>query len=87
MGSHKIEYRCSLLHGLHARPATQLEAFCKRFSSTIDWCNQRNGRCANAKSVLALLGTDTLYDDLCEITLSGKDAGPAASALLHFFAA
>ncbi|NCB56997.1 MAG: phosphoenolpyruvate--protein phosphotransferase [Gammaproteobacteria bacterium] len=84
MGSHKIEYRCSLLHGLHARPATQLEAFCKRFSATIDWCNQRNGRCANAKSVLALLGTDTLYDDLCEITLSGKDAGPAASALLHF---
>lgn len=82
MGSHKIEYRCSLLHGLHARPATQLEAFCKRFSATIDWCNQRNGRCANAKSVLALLGTDTLYDDRCEITLSGKDASHAASALL-----
>lgn len=84
MTSHKLEYRCSLLHGLHARPATQLEAVCQRFSATIDWCNQRNGRRANAKSVLALLGTDTLYDDLCEITLSGRDASQAASALLHF---
>ena len=84
MTSHKLEYRCSLQHGLHARPATQLEAVCQRFSATIAWRNQRNNRCADAKSVLALLGTDTLYGDLCEISLSGDDAAKAASALLHF---
>lgn len=84
MTSHKLEYRCRLLHGLHARPATQLEAVCQRFSATIEWCNQRNNRCADAKSVLALLGTDTLYGDLCEIRLSGADAAQAARTLLHF---
>ncbi len=84
MDSYKIEYRCSLPHGLHARPATQLEVVCQRFRARIEWCNQRNGRCADAKSVLALLGTDTLYGDLCELRLSGDDAGKAARELLHF---
>ena len=64
MDSYKIEYRCSLPHGLHARPATQLEVVCQRFRARIEWCNQRNGRCADAKSVLALLGTDT-YMAIC----------------------
>ncbi|WP_024872429.1 phosphoenolpyruvate--protein phosphotransferase [Tolumonas lignilytica] len=84
MPCHKLEYRCSLQRGLHARPATQLEAVTKGFKATIDWCNRRNGRCANAKSVLALLGTDTLFDDLCDITLTGSDALEAARVLQHF---
>ena len=84
MRNYKIEYRCTLLHGLHARPATQLEAVCKRFSASIEWCNRRNGRRANAKSVLALLGSDTLHGDVCVIVVSGHDAQHAANSLRHF---
>ncbi|WP_320151865.1 phosphoenolpyruvate--protein phosphotransferase [uncultured Tolumonas sp.] len=84
MRNYKIEYRCLLPHGLHARPATQLEAVCQRFSATIEWCNRRNGRCANAKSVLALLSTDTLFRDVCDIVVSGHDAQRAANSLRHF---
>ncbi|MDD2343622.1 MAG: phosphoenolpyruvate--protein phosphotransferase [Tolumonas sp.] len=84
MRNYKIEYRCLLPHGLHARPATQLEAVCQRFSATIEWCNRRNDRCANAKSVLALLSTDTLFRDVCDIVVSGHDAQRAANSLRHF---
>ena len=84
MRNYKIEYRCLLPHGLHARPATQLEAVCQRFSASIEWCNRRNGRCANAKSVLALLSTDTLHHDVCDIVVSGHDAQCAAHSLRHF---
>lgn len=84
MRNYKIEYRCLLPHGLHARPATQLEAVCQRFSASIEWCNRRNGRCANAKSVLALLSTDTLHRDVCDIVVSGHDAQRAANSLRHF---
>ncbi|VDR26809.1 Uncharacterised protein [Raoultella terrigena] len=41
----------------------------------------RSGIAANGKSALAIVATDTLFNDACEITLIGKDAPAAAQRL------
>lgn len=69
----QLIYACKLKEGIHARPAGHIERLCNTFSADIFWSNSRTGITANAKSALALVGTDTLFQDECKITLSGDD--------------
>lgn len=79
--SQVINYQCELKDGIHARPAGHIERLCNTFQSAVSWKNMRNGIAANGKSALAIVATDTLFNDACEITLIGKDASAAAQRL------
>ncbi|MCS5873833.1 HPr family phosphocarrier protein [Klebsiella pneumoniae subsp. pneumoniae] len=48
---------------MHARPASLVETLCNRFSSAIEWRNLRRGTGGNAKSALAIIGSNTLKGD------------------------
>lgn len=68
-----VEFICELPNGVHARPASHVETLCNTFSSQIEWHNLRTDRKGNAKSALALIGTDTLVGDNCQLLISGAD--------------
>ncbi|KNC89717.1 phosphoenolpyruvate--protein phosphotransferase [Trabulsiella odontotermitis] len=68
-----VEFICTLPNGVHARPASHVETQCNQFASDIDWHNLRTDRRGNAKSALALIGTDTLVGDSCRLLISGAD--------------
>lgn len=68
-----IEFVCELNEGVHARPASHIEAVCNRYRCDIEWHNLRSGRNGNAKSALSLIGTDTLKGDNCRLIISGND--------------
>lgn len=79
-----FSFSCELPNGVHARPASHVESLCNQFSSEITWQNQRTGMSGNAKSVLSLIGTDTLLGDECLITIDGQDEESAMSQLKQF---
>ncbi|MDO6407053.1 phosphoenolpyruvate--protein phosphotransferase [Pantoea phytobeneficialis] len=79
--SELISYQCDLSEGIHARPAGHIERLCNSFQSNVCWENSRTGLEGNAKSALSLVGTDTLFNDICAITISGEDALAAANQL------
>nr|WP_314425471.1 PTS sugar transporter subunit IIA [uncultured Erwinia sp.] len=76
-----ITWLCELNEGIHARPAGYIARLCNLFQAAIDWENTRTGLRANAKSALSLIASDTLLNDECRITLSGKDEQQAAARL------
>lgn len=76
-----IAYQCELNEGIHARPAGHIERLCNTFLSEVCWRNIRSGIKGNAKSALSVVATDTLFNDACEISLSGEDAAAAAKQL------
>ncbi|ROR11509.1 phosphoenolpyruvate--protein phosphotransferase [Erwinia sp. JUb26] len=76
-----IAYQCELNEGIHARPAGHIERLCNTFQSDVCWKNIRSGIQGNGKSALSVVATDTLFNDACEISLSGKDAAEAAQQL------
>lgn len=78
---HNFPFTCVLPNGIHARPATQLEQVCRQFDCDIQLTNLRSERSGNAKSILALIGTDTLLDDSCLMTFSGDDSKQAMIAV------
>lgn len=81
-----IEYNftCSLKNGIHARPASHLEKLCNSFISNISWINQRNQIQGDAKSVLSLIGTNTLVNDKCMLVVSGVDEKQALETISKF---
>lgn len=79
-----FSFSCELPNGVHARPASHVESLCNRFSSEITWQNRRTGMSGNAKSVLSLIGTDTLLGDECQITITGSDEESALAQLKQF---
>jgi fructose-specific PTS system IIA-like component len=79
-----LRFPFPLVQGLHARPAGQLQAVAQRFQSAVDFINERNGRAASAKSVLALVGTDTRHKDSCRLVIVGTDEAAAHRALMDF---
>lgn len=79
-----FSFSCELPNGVHARPASHVEAVCNSFDSSITWQNQRTGMSGNAKSVLSLISTDTLLGDECLITIEGQDEGNALTQLKQF---
>lgn len=80
----KIRFTCPLPNGLHARPASALEQRVSPFQARVQISNLRNQRQADARSVLAMIGTDILYDDPCELVIEGEDE-TAAHQALHLF--
>ncbi|EWG65669.1 Multiphosphoryl transfer protein 2 [Enterobacter sp. DC1] len=76
-----VEFTCELPNGVHARPASHVETLCNTFISQIEWHNLRTGRKGNAKSALALIGTDTLAGDACRLVIHGEDEQSAYQQL------
>ncbi|HEY2454766.1 MAG TPA: phosphoenolpyruvate--protein phosphotransferase [Scandinavium sp.] len=76
-----VEFCCTLPNGVHARPASHVETRCNTFASAIEWHNLRTGRKGNAKSALAIIGTDTLTGDSCQLLISGSDEETAWQTL------
>lgn len=68
-----VEFVCELPNGVHARPASHVETLCNTFASQIEWHNLRSDRKGDAKSALALIGTDTLTGDACRLVITGAD--------------
>jgi len=75
-----------LPQGLHARPASLIQERAERFSADIFWDNLRTGVTADAKSVLALIGSDTLYNDPCRVRVAGLSEREAMAELCHLIA-
>ena len=73
-----------LPNGLHARPASHLQAVASRFASAATLLNERSGATANAKSVLSLVGADVRQGDACRLQLDGPDDREAVEALAAF---
>lgn len=76
-----VEFTCELPNGVHARPASHVETLCNTFISQIEWHNLRTDRKGNAKSALALIGTDTLAGDACRLVIHGEDEQSAHQQL------
>lgn len=76
-----VEFTCELPNGVHARPASHVETLCNTFISQIEWHNLRTDRKGNAKSALALIGTDTLAGDVCRLVIHGEDEQSAHQQL------
>lgn len=68
-----------LAEGLHARPSANLVALAKQFSA--DTQIEANGRTANARSVTALLGLNTVWGDKLIVQAKGSDAKQALMQL------
>ncbi len=79
--SQAFEFSCPLPHGLHARPATALAAFCEPFDADIVLTNTRSGEQASARSVLAMISADIREGDRCEVAIGGNEAEAARAAL------
>ncbi len=79
-----IEFICDLPNGVHARPASLVETLCNRFIAAIEWRNLRGETGGNAKSALAIIGTNTLKGDACQLIINGEDEAEAFAALTAF---
>ncbi|MGC3960726.1 MAG: HPr family phosphocarrier protein [Verrucomicrobiota bacterium] len=80
----ELTFVCPLLNGIHARPASALEEVARNFTAEISLVNERTGSSANAKSVLAIVGTDIRHRDPCRFVIGGPDANDALDALNAF---
>ncbi|HEY8552287.1 MAG TPA: HPr family phosphocarrier protein [Thermaerobacter sp.] len=65
--------------GLHARPAALFVQAASRFRSQIEV--QANGKTANAKSMMAILGLGARQGTVLTIRAEGDDAAEAVAAL------
>lgn len=79
-----IEFICDLPNGVHARPASLVETLCNKFSSSVEWVNTRSDGRGNAKSALAIIGTNTIKGDGCQLIIEGQDQQQAFDALSAF---
>lgn len=82
-----LEHRfaCPLPNGLHARPASYLEAVASRFEASSILRNERTGTEANTRSVLSLIAAGIQHGDpLCLRVERGRDDAAAFAALKRF---
>jgi fructose-specific PTS system IIA-like component len=80
----EIRFQFPLPQGLHARPASFLQAVANRFASEVCLVNERTQRSANAKSVLSMVSADVRLNDECVLKLSGADEQRAEQELKRF---
>ena len=73
-----------LKNGLHARPASVLRDAANRFHCAVSLRNGRNGRVANAKSVLAMVGAEFRLNDAAVLVTAGDDESAAMAFLRKF---
>jgi fructose-specific PTS system IIA-like component len=79
-------FECPLPEGMHARPASALEELARTFTSEVVLVNQRTGRAADSKSVLAIIAADIRFQDPCVVTASGADEREAIAKISAFVA-
>lgn len=65
--------------GLHARPAALFAQKASAFKSTITIC--KDGKSANGKSIINIMGLGTKQGDTLLLKIDGPDANDAAAAL------
>ena len=82
-----IDFVFPLADGLHARPASLMQEACLAFAAACRFRNLRNGRHADAKSVLELVASDTAAHDPCRLEISGTDETKAGRSLGAFLRA
>ena len=68
--------------GMHARPAGKLATFAKQFSSQIKV--SANGKEADGKRLLALMGLGATHGTKLTFTVTGEDEEKALAALNAF---
>jgi phosphocarrier protein len=68
--------------GLHARPAAQFVKLANRFHSTVKV--RLNGREANGKSIMAVMGLGASTGAVVELDVQGNDAEQAFVELTAF---
>ncbi|OGO78288.1 MAG: hypothetical protein A2Y23_10570 [Clostridiales bacterium GWB2_37_7] len=74
-----VESKC----GLHARPASLVVSTANKFSSNITL--KKQGRAANAKSILGVLSIAAVNGDELEVIVEGQDEAEAVSAFKDLF--
>lgn len=79
-----INFICVLPNGIHARPASQIETLCNKFSSSIEWHNLTVKSQGDAKSALSIIATNTVKDHECKLIITGKDEDKAFEKLSIF---
>jgi len=79
-----FSFTCPLRQGIHARPASLLEAVAQRFECTVTLFNGRTGASADAKKDLSLIAGNFQYQDACLLTVSGTDEAEALAELARF---
>ncbi|MFL5493526.1 MAG: phosphoenolpyruvate--protein phosphotransferase [Gemmatimonadales bacterium] len=67
--------------GLHARPAAAVAAAARRFTADVRLV--KNGREANARSVVSILTLEVGRDDTVTVVARGEDAGSAMDAVVQ----
>jgi len=77
----EVVFTCSLVNGLHARPASAIEQAAGQFASTVTLVNERTGQTADATSVLGVIALGIGCGDTCRLIVSGPDERAASDAL------
>ncbi|MGF1682252.1 phosphoenolpyruvate--protein phosphotransferase [Photobacterium minamisatsumaniensis] len=80
----QFEFKNVLVNGIHARPAAEIESRAQAFQCQISLVNSTKGTRANAKSVLSLVGTDSVLGDVCQFVFDGEDEIAAFEHMKHF---
>jgi fructose-specific PTS system IIA-like component len=83
--SYEMTFTCPLKGGIHARPASAIEAVCGQFSSSITLINERTGSAADAHSVLEIIAADIRHGDPCRCIVDGLDGRAAYEKVKTFF--
>ncbi|WP_109119499.1 phosphoenolpyruvate--protein phosphotransferase [Azospirillum sp. TSO22-1] len=78
-GTERRAVRLPIAHGLHARPAAALANAAKAHAGPVSILS--DGRTANAKSVVALMGLGTALGDELTVTASGPGAASIVDSL------
>ncbi len=81
----EITYTITDPDGIHARPAGLLVKEVKAHASTITITN-KDGKAADAKKLLALMGLGIKQGDQITIQVEGEDEEVAAAAIEKFMA-
>lgn len=69
--------------GIHARPAGLLVKEAKNYESTISV--QKDGKTAEARKLMALMGLGVKYKDTVHVTVEGPDEDAACEGIRKFF--
>jgi len=78
------QFTCPFPGGIHARPASALEEFVRKFHSRISLVNERTQRTADAKSILSIVSADIRLSDSCVFQITGPDEQQAMAELTIF---
>jgi fructose-specific PTS system IIA-like component len=80
----QLPFSFPLVNGMHARPASFLRENAAKFIANIRLRNLRNQQDVDAKSVVELMSSDTMYNDECILIINGEDAADAKMAYAWF---